>query len=127
MDLTLNLDGVSSGFDAIPPGDYSAILSEWEATKFQTGSTGAKLEFTITEDEFQGRKLWSNLVLTQKALWKVKEFLTAMELWTPEELEGSINLSEALDQAVGEELTLRVVQHLYDGETRNNVKKFLAA
>lgn len=127
MDLTLNLEKGDLLGNVIPDGDYLAIVSNWEAKKFSTGSIGASVEFTITEDEYSGRKQWSNLVMQENSIWKITEFLKAMELWTDDELLDNSNLGDLLEQARGESLTIRVGHHEWEGEMRNNVGKFLPA
>lgn len=63
----------STGFDPIPVGDYLAIISnsEEKTTKAGDGSY-VKLEFTIIEGKYEGRKLWENLNLQNKSDEAVK-------------------------------------------------------
>lgn len=63
----------STGFDPIPVGDYLAIISnsEEKTTKAGDGSY-VKLEFTIIEGKYEGRKLWENLNLENPSQEAVK-------------------------------------------------------
>lgn len=63
----------STGFDPIPVGDYVAIISnsEEKTTKAGDGSY-VKLEFTILEGKYEGRKLWENLNLNNRSEEVVK-------------------------------------------------------
>ena len=127
-DMTMDFSGGPSGPKLMPTGEYQAVFNSWEKKAFSTGSTGATLEFGILEEEFEGKLMWANLVYSEKTKWKIEEFLLALNIWSKEELYVSdFNVGEAFDEAIGAELTLRVGQHMWDGEKRNNVKKFLPA
>lgn len=54
----------NDGFEAIPAGEYLAVIceSEWKATKGGTGQM-LVLTFVIVEGEYQNRKLWARLNL----------------------------------------------------------------
>ena len=53
------------GFDPVPPGDYTMIVSNSDVVdvKDKPGQKYLKLEHTIVEGEFKDRKVWSNLNL----------------------------------------------------------------
>jgi hypothetical protein len=54
----------NSGFDPLPDGKYTAVItdSEMKSIKDNTGKY-LRLEFTITEGQYKGRKVWDNLCL----------------------------------------------------------------
>lgn len=63
--LEINIDEIppgSSDFDALPKGKYDAIVSD-SSVKNTKGGTGKylALEFTIFDEYYAGRKVWTNL------------------------------------------------------------------
>jgi Protein of unknown function (DUF669) len=51
-------------FSAMPPGQYTAVITASEKKEARNaGNFYWKLEFTIIEGEFKGRKVWANLNL----------------------------------------------------------------
>jgi hypothetical protein len=68
------LAGVKDGFDPLPAGTYDVVVTDAEETvtsgegKTPAGTPMIKWEFEVQDEEYVGRKLWSNNVLTEKAL-----------------------------------------------------------
>lgn len=61
-----NADDVppSTGFDAIPPGKYKAVISESEEKQTKKGDGSyLQLTFTVVDGEYENRKLWARLNL----------------------------------------------------------------
>lgn len=54
----------SSSFDPLPVGDYLAVITDSEQKKTNAGNGHyLKLTFEITQGDYKGRKLWTNLNL----------------------------------------------------------------
>mgnify|MGYP003560063996 FL=1 len=54
----------STGFDAIPPGKYKAVISESEEKQTKKGDGSyLQLTFTVIDGEYENRKLWARLNL----------------------------------------------------------------
>lgn len=70
-------------FSLLPTGRYPAEitgLQERQASD-QAQNPGARImrwEFTVTGDDYPGRKVWDNHVCVKDAMWKVKAFLQAL-------------------------------------------------
>lgn len=108
-------------FDALPAGPYAARLVE-----VKTDGEGAagpywvwKFE-VVTPTEFEGRNLWANTSLSEKALWKIKEMFDAFGYTTDSDTDDLIN----------EVVKLIVVQRPIEkgsraGQIGNNVDKVL--
>lgn len=91
-----NID-ISSQFDAIPAGDYEAMVTG-SAMKSTRDGTGQYLELTleIQSGQFQGRRLWDRLNLVnrnhkaveiaQKQLAQLCHAIKVLEVQTPEQL-----------------------------------------
>ncbi|MCG8521983.1 MAG: DUF669 domain-containing protein [Pseudomonadales bacterium] len=51
-------------FDVLPAGKYVAVISESEMRATQKGDGSyLQLEFTITDGQYEGRKLWARLCI----------------------------------------------------------------
>lgn len=83
-----NLDEITSDFEPIPQGEYQALISNSEMKDTAAG-TGQylKLEWTIQDQEYAGRKVFQNLNLVnpnkqaQNIAWaQFKEICAAMDL-----------------------------------------------
>ncbi len=109
-------------FEVIEPGVYAATVSKAEAKVASTGSPMIALTFTLEDDPYEGRKVFSNLVLHPNALWRVKRDMIAFG-WEAEDLEGEIDV----EPEDFEELACRTRVDIreYRGEDRNSVEAIL--
>ena len=121
--LNLDFSNVASR-EPLEPGFYHCRISAVEEKETQsTGNPMLVITYEVIGDE-QGnvvegsRKLWDNLVLTDKALWKVKAVFTALGIPTDEVVK--LDTSEL----IGMELGVKVVQEMHNGENRNYTKGY---
>lgn len=115
----------STGFDPIPVGDYVAIISNSEEKTTRAGDGSyVKLEFTILEGKYEGRKLWENLNLNNRSEEAVKiaratlsSICRALSILRP--VQDSIELHD-------QPLIIKVgVEKRKDtGETQNRIKAY---
>lgn len=108
--------------DPLPVGEYVCRLRSVEARTASTGNPMWVTEWEVADpdnSEHNGRRLWANVVLTDAALWKVKEFFYAF------------GVSETTDteDLIGESARLYVSQRIIrggsrEGQTGNNVDTF---
>lgn len=86
--VPLDFDGVED-FDNIPAGVYPAViekltyrpaLSESESKDGKAKSASVSVEYTVTDPEYEGRKLWQNLYFTPKAMWRAARFFKVFEV-----------------------------------------------
>ena len=69
MHIEMDMDATqeSSGFEPLPDGEYFLVCTDVEDGKNQPGKFPyIKLELTVSEGEYQNRKVWYNLVLLPK-------------------------------------------------------------
>lgn len=72
----------------LPRGSYVCHATKGELEQSRTkGTPGFKLEFTVIEGEFTGRKLWLDLWLTPAALPATKRDLAKLEIISEAQLE----------------------------------------
>lgn len=103
--------------EPLKEGDYTATIAKAEETTAKSsGNPMIKIEYDVDETK---NKLFDNFVLTQNALWKLKELLGALGYETDDVVDLDIN------ELVGQQVLLRVIQEEYNGDTVNRVKKIL--
>jgi len=92
----------AQGGELIPRGEYLVRITDGELRESKSEKNFGKpyynLEFTIQDGKYQGRKLWTNVMLFQPALYTLAQLLKAigiqvragaqMEVPTIEELMG---------------------------------------
>jgi len=117
MRINVNLDEVESGFEPLPAGNYPVRISKVEQ---RHGKEAPYLawEFTITEGEYQGRKLFTNTSLAPQSLWNLKRLLVAAGFeWEDDGFDT--------EDTLGCELEVAVSQETYENRVRNRVDDFI--
>lgn len=77
--ININFADVESGFDAIPEGVYPAIVEKVEVRESKSSDYNyLNWEWTLTEGEHEGRKMWQITSLSPKALFRLKDQLIAL-------------------------------------------------
>lgn len=116
---SLNLDFSSvTSRDPLPDGIYEVSIAKVEQTTSKSsGNPMLKVEFNVTSEGYTGRKLWSNYVLTQAAMWKVKELFSSLGLDTSAVVEMDT------DELIGLTCQAKVTQREYDGNVQNEIQK----
>lgn len=86
--VPLDFDGVED-FDNIQAGVYPAViekltyrpaLDETESKDGKAKSASVSVEYTITDPEYEGRKVWQNLYFTPKAMWRAARFFKVFDV-----------------------------------------------
>lgn len=100
--VSVDLTGVGK---SAPAGSYEVIFTDYKMKKTQKGDDMAVLELTIDDaDEdnadYNGLKLWQNLVLTPKSLFQFKRSAIALGA-DAEDLDGVIEVEAILDELKG--------------------------
>jgi len=75
--------GEAGGFEPVPPGTYEAVISEVKVKTSSTGNPMISVTLTIRDDvdqKAQKRKLFDNLVQTEKAMFKFQQYAKAIEM-----------------------------------------------
>lgn len=116
---------VNLDFSSVPSrepleeGVYALQIAKCEEATSSTGNPMLKVEYDVLEVE-GNRKLWDNIVLIDKCLWKAKEFCEAVGMDTSELCEFDPS------ELVGLTVNAKVIQEQYNGETVNRIKKLVA-
>lgn len=137
MGQRINLAGIEDkDFSALPSGKYLVAVTggEWKeagpnSKAENVGKPMLNVEFTVQDDgEYQGRKVWTNLLFAESTAWRIKQFALATGCVTEDEIESG-EFDFDLDTFMGAEL---VVQVKFKPETEkydegNEVKKFMSS
>ena len=111
--------GESGGFSALEEGTYRARLVEVEAKN--AASSGNPMwvwKLETADDKSEGKFLWVNTVLSDKAMWKVAEMFSAFNADTDTDT----------DELIGEFCMVDVVQRVIEkgaraGQMGNDVQR----
>jgi len=120
--IQVRLDDVESGFAVYPDDKYLVEIQESSKIKKSKESGNNMILWIgkILEGEYEGKKIAWNTVLTEDSLWNLKEMLEKVGLeWDEDGFE--------LEDAFGKTLIVENEVRPYEGNDRNNVKKYYAA
>ena len=99
-------------------GQHVVKLVEIEETESQAGNDMLNATFKVIKGQSTGANLYDNFVLTEKALWKLQSFLTAIGM----KADGKVVLD--LDKLIGKTCIVEVAHEEYDGKTRARIQEF---
>ena len=112
INLDYDLQDVSSDFEALPIGEYACKLDKCTLVQSSTGKPMLKMEWVVLEGEYEGRRLFDNVVL--EVAWKVKQYAEAAGIESGKQLDTQ--------DFEGLEAVLSVQQREYQGSIRNEIK-----
>lgn len=112
----------SKSFSVPPIGEYDFMVVEVEKT-FAQSSGNPMLKVRLDLQGADG-SVWDNLVLTEKAMFKVVTFLESIGL-KEKGKDMTLSIGEAADKAVGLEGRLKIKHETYNGEARAKVDHYI--
>ena len=116
--MRFNFTDVKTGFDPIPGGTYEASVFSLKEKMSSNGNPMLEWCFTVDEGEFEGRRVFTNTVLMEKTLWRLKLMLAGFGLAVDDEIEFEP------EDLIGEVCLITVTQRTApDGTTRNDISK----
>lgn len=115
--MKLDFSGVEA-FVKCAEGQHIVKLVEIEESESQAGNDMLSATFQVVKGQSTGAKLYENFVLTEKALWKLQSYLTAIGM----KADGRITLD--LDKLIGKTCIVEVEHEEYDGKTRARIQEF---
>jgi len=123
---TVDFTGIGNGnFELLPKGKYNVQVVDVTAKTSSNGNDMDNVKMKVIEGEHAGRYIFSNLVWTEKALFRVRQYLEACGVEVPE---GAMDVD--MEETIGCELTVDIGHRDYkdkngDDKTSEDVKKFL--
>jgi len=120
--IQVDFTGVESGGGVVlPEGPIQLEVSDISQEVGQdSGAAYLAFEFTVSEGQYEGKKVWDNMSLSPKALWKLRGFLEAAEF----EVEGGIQDID-LDELIGLNVTAEISHEMYQGKKKNRVTNYI--
>jgi len=117
----VNFDDIKEDFTPIPAGVYPVVFVDYSEEEGPAAPYVA-VTFEITEGEYAKRNLWTNISMSPKAAWKLKEAMIAFGE-PAETLIGDVEFDP--ERYVGVECRAAVIQEPYEGKQVNKIDSLL--
>ena len=117
--MKLDFSGVES-YTKCAEGQHTAKIVEVQENTTQAGDDMLTMVFEVIRGESKGAKVFDNFVLTDKALWKLKQLLQVVGV----KCDGKIALD--LDKLVGKVCDIAVYYEEYNGKTKARIDEYIA-
>lgn len=116
--VSVDMTGVES-YTRCPEGTWLAKLKSIEVTEIQgSGDDGLKAQFEVIKGEAKGNSVFETFSLSEKALWKLKQFLEAVGM----KATGKLKLD--LDKLEGKVCLIDVIHDEYNGTKRAKISAY---
>ena len=115
----LDMSKVES-FTRCSEGVHTAKIVEVQENTTQAGDDMLTMVFEVIKGDSKGAKVYDNFVLTDKALWKLKQLLQAIGI----KCDGKIILD--LDKLVDRVCDILVYHEEYNGKTKARIDEYTA-
>ncbi len=116
----LDLTNVET-YTKMSEGIHKVKVTSCEDKTSQGGDDMLVIAFEAISGEDKGSKVYDNFVLTEKALWKVKQLLQALGI----KCDGKIVLDT--DKLIGKKCEVEVYHEEYNGQLRARVNEYRKA
>lgn len=116
--VKVDFTGVEA-FQRVSEGIHHAKISDIQEKTSQGGDSMLQVAFEVTAGEDKGNKVFDNLVLTDKALWKFKSLLQIIGM----KCDGKVAVD--LDKLIGKALDINVTHEEYNGQIRARVSDYM--
>lgn len=105
----------------IDPGRYRVVVEDAEMDTSKAGNPMVNLWLTVQGGDFDGATITDRLTITEKALFRVVAFMSAIGLPTPKK-----RLQVSLQQFIGKRLEIDVEDgDPYNGRVRSEVRGYM--
>jgi hypothetical protein len=127
----VDMTGASDGFEPVPRGTYRVFVSDAEDKTVASGDNAGKpfsrWTFTIADGQYEGRKIFTNMMHWGGGRFLLKQLLVSSGLKTKEEAE-SPDLEFDYEDLYGEQVCVRVTvkPETDEFQASNEVKKIMS-
>jgi len=112
-------------FSPVPDGEYPVEIKKINLRQTRNRNKMWNIEFEIVAGEYEGRKIWDNLVKTDNSEWKFQNLFIACGYGGDEVKNGGhVYVSDNGDELLGKNLIVEVSTEEYNGEERNKIEKY---
>ena len=116
--LKVDMTGVES-YTRCPEGEQLARVKKMEMGTTQgSGDDALKAVFEVIEGDGKGCQVFETFSLGEKALWKLKQFLTAIGV----KADGKLSID--LDKLEGKLCVIDVIHEEYNGQKRAKISNY---
>ncbi len=126
--LTIDMSGVTEySRELVPAGNYNCIISDCEYSRSKNANKPMwTLMLEVVDGDHQGRKFWTHVSFSEKALPGSKATIKAIK---PELLDAPLNPKKIAEEGilVGLNIVAKVGFDTYQSEKVNRVKSITAA
>ncbi len=127
-DLQVDLGSTEEmSFEALPQGDYNGVIYALDYSRSQSSNKPMwTVQIEVTEGDFIGRRLYTHLSFSEKAMPGTK---TNIKTFAPDLAESSFAPKAVAESGdlLGKNVRVRVRIQKYQGENRNRVTRWLPA
>lgn len=117
--LKVDMTGVES-YTRCPEGEQVVRVKKMEMGTVQgSGDDALKAVFEVIKGEGKGCQVFETFSLSEKALWKLKQFLTAIGV----KADGKLSLD--LDKLEGKSCIIDVIHEEYNGQKRAKISAYI--
>lgn len=92
--ISVDMRGVTSGFDPLPLGSFAAEVEKVEQTLSKQQKPMLKFTYNIVHEGFEGRKAFGYASLQADALFNLHEFMLATGNYDEETLDAKLNFDD---------------------------------
>lgn len=107
-------------FTRCAEGQHTAKIVEVQENTTQAGDDMLTMAFEVIRGDSKGARVYDNFVLTDKALWKLKQLLQVVGV----KCDGKIALD--LDKLVGKVCDIAVYHEEYNGKLKARIDEYIA-
>lgn len=118
--VRLDMTGVET-YSKASEGIHTAKVTDIQEKTSQGGDSMLQFTFEVIKGDDKGSRVFDNFVLTDKALWKFKQFLQAIGM----KADGKIKVD--LDKLIGKVCDIEVFWDEYNGQTRAKISDYSKA
>jgi len=140
MGTKINFAEIEGGFEPVPEGRYPVIIERIEVRESKSSDNDyLNWEMKITDDEYEGQRLWMITSLSPRALFRLKDIFMSLGIIEGEEEDFALDWEDDVDitPKEGPLLTdpdldgvaaIAVVENeMYEGKEQNRVNQLLSA
>lgn len=121
--FTFDPNQAGGGFQTPPEGEYECLISKAEPTVSKTsGAPMVKVELTIRKDveqEAGGRKVFDNIVFSEKAMFKVHQIAGVAGV------QNANNIEDFASQLYGKAVKIKTKNEEYQGKENAKVNYYM--
>lgn len=128
IDLDADVANSDGTFEIIPEGWYDVIIDDVTVKEAKSEKNAGKpmynYKFKVEGGDYNGRILFTIACLWKEAIFTQKAIQTAVGTWSKGETKFNVT---APDDLIGKTLKVKVAVGEYQGEEKNEVKRFIAS